>query len=383
MARQLTLEDVRRTARRRVPRAIFEFVDGGAEDERTLDWNRRAFEQLVFRPRVLVDVAERDLSVTVLGERWALPVGMAPAGLARLVHPDGEVAAARAATRLGTAFALSTASSATLEAVAAAGGNRWFQLYLWRDRQVVGSLLDRAQAAGYRVLCLTVDVPIVGQRERDLRNGMTIPPRITPANVIEAARRVRWVRNLLLTRPITFENFLGVEGAKNDSATALGTFVNQRMINPSATWEDLAWIRERWEGPLAVKGILTDEDARRAVDHGAQAVIVSNHGGRQLDGAPAAIEALPEVVAAVGEHAEVLLDGGIRRGTDVVKALALGARAVMAGRPWFYGLAAGGEEGVVATYELLRAEIDRTLALLGRPRAAELDRSVVAYRARS
>lgn len=380
MGAAINLEDIRRIARRRVPRAVFDFVDGGAEDERSLDWNRRAFNEVRFRPRVLVDVSERDLRTTVFGQELALPVVLAPAGLARLVHTEGEVAAVRAAGAAGTAFALSTASSCTIEDVgAAATGPWWFQLYLWQSREVVAGLMDRAWESGARVLVLTADVPIVGQRERDLRNGMTIPPRITPRNVVDASWRVRWVRDLLLRRPITFENFLGATAA-GDSATALGTYVNRDMINPAASWEDLDWVREHWKGKLVVKGILTAEDAREAIDRGADGVIVSNHGGRQLDGAPGTLEVLPEVVEAVGGRTEVLLDGGVQRGTDVIKAVAMGARAVCVGRPWFYGLAAGGEAGVRKVLELLHDEMDRSMALLGRPTIADLDASVVAGR---
>lgn len=381
MARMLTVADVRRRAKRRLPRAIFDFVDGGAEDERTLRWNQTGFADLEFRPRVLVDVSRRDQATTVLGQHVALPILLGPAGLARLVHPQGEVAAARAAGRAGTAFGLSTGSSTTIEDVAAAAdGPLWFQLYLWRDREVIEGLMSRAEASGYDVLCLTVDVPMVGQRERDLRNGMRIPPRITVSSALDAARRIRWVRDFLLQRSITFENFLGIEGAASDSATDLGSFVNRDMVNPAASWEDLAWVRDRWPGKLVVKGILTDEDARRAVDTGADGVVVSNHGGRQLDSAPATISVLPEIADAVGDRAEVFLDGGVRRGSDVVKAVALGARAVLLGRPWFYGLAADGEAGVLSVLEILKAEVDRTLALVGRPTLADLDPTVVRRR---
>jgi L-lactate dehydrogenase (cytochrome) len=326
-------------------------------------------------------VSSRDLSTTVLGHRVQLPVLLSPAGLARLVHSDGEVAAARAAGAAGTVMALSTGSSCTIEDVAeAASGPLWFQLYLWRDRDVVAGLVERAREAGYHGLCLTVDVPIVGQRERDLRNGMTLPPKLGPRNIVDAAWRVPWWWAFLRGREITFENFLGVEGAQNDSAAALGSFVNKKMINPSATWDELGWLKELWPGPLIVKGVLTGDDARRAVDLGADAVVVSNHGGRQLDHAPPTARALTEVVAAVGDGHEVFVDGGIRRGTDVVKALALGARAVMVGRPWFWGLAVGGSAGVEHVLRILHGEIDRALALVGCARVEDLDASFVQNR---
>ncbi len=371
----ITVADVRRRARHRVPRAVFDFVDGGAEDETTVRRNRTGFDALTLLPRTLVDVSSRELGVTVLGEPVSLPVLLAPCGLARLLHPEGEVAAARAAGRAGTVYALSTGSSCSIEDVAAAAtGPLWFQLYLWKDRGVIANLIERAAAAGYRALCLTVDVPIVGQRERDLRNGMTIPPRITPRNVVEAARHVRWTADFLRGRPITFENFLGM-GAGGDGASALGAFVNAEMINPAQAWADLEWVRGLWQGPIVVKGVMRGDDARRAVALGADAVVVSNHGGRQLDATAATVSVLPEVAEAVGDDAEVYLDGGVRRGTDVAKALALGARACLVGRPYMYGLGVAGEDGVAAVVDILRRELDRTLALLGCPRAADLDRS--------
>jgi L-lactate dehydrogenase (cytochrome) len=371
----INLEDVRRIAKRRLPRPVFDFIEGGAEDERSVGANTQAFQEIAFRPRVLRDVSERRLAVRVLGQDLDLPVYLAPAGLARVVHPAGEVAAARGARDAGTAFGLSTASSCPIEDVCAGGDDRtWFQLYLWQSREVVASLIQRAQASGAAALVLTVDVPIVGQRERDLRNGMTLPPRISVRNGLDAVRRVRWVSGFLTSRPITFENFLDAT-PRDNSAGSLGTFINRDMVNPAATWDDLAWVRELWSGPLAVKGILSADDAKRAVDAGVDAIMVSNHGGRQLDGAVAPIRALPEIVAAVGDRADVMVDGGVRRGSDVVKALALGAKAVGVGRPWFYGLALGGAAGVERVLEILRGEIDRTLALLGCPDAAELDAS--------
>ena len=271
--------------------------------------------------------------------------------------------AARAAADAGTVFALSTGSSATIEEVAEAGGTRWFQLYLWRDRDVVEGLLERARASGYTALVLTVDVPVVGQRERDLANGMTLPPRPTLRNVLDAALHPRWVADYLRGPEMTFANFAA--GTVGSGATALAEWINADMTDPGQSWADLAWLRERWDGPLLIKGIVSPDDARRAVDHGVDGVVVSNHGGRQLDGMVGAIAALPGVVAAVDGQVDVILDGGVRRGTDVVKALALGARAVSVGRPYVWGLAADGRAGVARVLEILRAEIDRTLALIG------------------
>ena len=372
-----TLDDLQRLAGRRLPRMVREFVDGGAGGEVTLVANRSGFDDVVLRPRVNVDVSARDQSVDVLGRRIPSPVMLAPAGLARLVHRDGELAAARAATAADTVLCVSTASSFSIEEIAeaAGGGALWFQLYLWRDRDVVEGLVRRAREAGYEALVLTVDVPIVGKRVRDLHNGMTIPPRIRPGSALDAARHPRWLWHLLTGEQITFRNFLGM--GDGDDATSLGSFVNREMINPAADWDDLDWLRERWDLPLVVKGVLTAEDARTAVDRGADGVIVSNHGGRQLDGAPSSISALPAVVDAVGDRVPVFLDGGVRRGEDVVRARALGARAVLVGRPWFWGLAAGGEAGVTRMLDILREEVDRTLALLGRPVFEELDRDAV------
>ena len=359
----VSVDEMRVRARRRLPRPVFDFIDGGAEDERTLRANVDDLAAIGLRPHALVDVSSRDQSTTVLGEPVPSPVLMSPCGLARLAHRDGEVAAARAAADFGTVFTLSTASSHSIEQVAAVGpGRRWFQLYVWTERAATQRLVERAAEAGYQALCFTIDVPLSGQRERDLRHGMTIPPRPAPRSLGHWARHPRWVKQALLGDPITFGNFTVAAG--DNGATALGTYVNSQL-NPSMNWEDLVWLRELWDGPLVVKGVMSGEAARRAVELGADAVVVSNHGGRQLDGLPSSIAVLPEVVAAVGPDAEVYLDGGVRRGTDVVKALALGATACMVGRPWMYGLAAGGEAGVSRTLELLHGEIDRAMALLG------------------
>jgi L-lactate dehydrogenase (cytochrome) len=369
------VDDLRRAARRRIPRMIADFVDGGADGEWTVGSNRRGFDRVTFRPRQLVDVSQRDLGVSVFGRDVALPLVLAPAGLARLVHPEGELAAARAAAEAGTMFSASIASSQSLEDIAAAAPPGWFQLYLWRDRDVVAALLDRAKEAGYRTLCLTVDVPIVGKRIRDLRNGLTIPPRIRPGTVFDVALHPRWASGLLRGSKITFSNLIGL--ADGDDAVSLASYVNTELINAAASWRDLEWLRAVWECPIVVKGVLTAGDAVRAVDAGANGVVVSNHGGRQLDGTDATITALPEVVAAVGPEIEVFLDGGVRRGADVVKAVALGARAVLVGRPWFWGLAAGGQEGVRRMLEIFAEEIDRTLALIGRASIGEVDGSAV------
>jgi L-lactate dehydrogenase (cytochrome) len=373
----INIEDMRRLARRRLPRAVFDFADGGAEDEWTLRANRLDFSKLVFRPRVLVDVSRRDQATTILGQPVPSPLIVAPTGLAGMLWPRGEIVAARAAARREVIFTLSTLGACSIEEVAAASsGPLWFQLYVMRDRDVTRALVERAQRAGYKALCLTVDLPVLGQRERDLRNGATIPPRITVRNVVDVLRRPAWLRRVWFGPEITFKNFVGSSAALTSDAGTLWQYVNS-LNDPSVDWDDLAWFRSIWSGPLAVKGIMTAEDARRAVSAGVEAIVVSNHGGRQLDSLPSAIEALPEIVDAVGDRAEVILDGGVRRGSDVVKALALGARACMIGRPMLYGLGAAGQAGVERSIEILQAEIDRTLALLGRPTLADLDRSAV------
>jgi L-lactate dehydrogenase (cytochrome) len=325
----------------------------------------------------LVDVSKRDQATVVLGERLATPVLVSPTGMAGLCWPKGEVAAARAAQDAGTIYTLSTHSSCSIEEVAAgAPGPLWFQLYVWQNRDLTRSFVERARVAGYRALVLTVDVPIISRRERDIRNGFTIPPRITVRNALDTLRRVGWMRRVLFGPRLTLANLVGAPGAPRTDIVTLGGVAN-RQVDPSVAWADLAWFRSLWQGPLVLKGVLTAADARRAVDHGVDGLIVSNHGGRQLDGTPASIEALPEIADAVGDRIEVLLDGGVRRGADVVRALALGARAVMVGRPYLYGLAAGGSAGVRRALDILAGEVDHTLALVGVPRSGDVDRTVV------
>jgi L-lactate dehydrogenase (cytochrome) len=371
--RPATLEDVRSAARRRLPRLAFDFIDGGADGEVTLRANAAAFEQRVLRPRQLVGVATRSLQTTVLGAPLALPVAIAPTGMSRLAGRGSDLAGARAAGRAGTAFTLSTMSSDSIEAVAkAAQGQLWFQLYLWRQPELVAGLVDRARHAGYHALVVTVDVPVVGNRVRDVHNGFKFPPRITPRTALDLLRHPRWLAGM--PSAMAFENIAATTG-RSGGALEHAKLVNSLLSNPGASWEDLHRLRDRWDGPLVVKGLLTAEDAELAVAAGVDGIVVSNHGGRQLDGVPAALDALEEIAAAVGDRVEVLMDGGVRRGTDVVKALAAGARACLIGRPWLYGLAAGGEQGVLDVLEILRAETDRALALVGRRSVGELDGS--------
>src|SRR5215216_3228765 len=372
----VNIQDLRRVARRRLPRTLFDYVDGGAEDEYTLRANRRGFQRYTFSPRVLVDVSQRDQSTTVLGERLASPLIIAPTGFSGMLWPRGEVLGARAAARKGVLFTASTMSICSMEQIAeAAPGPLWFQLYVWRDRDVTRSLIERARAAGYRALVITVDTPVLGHREKDTRNGLVVPPRITLGNLLDLLGRPAWLRGILTNPRITFGNFAGTS-AGGIEAISVAEYTT-RQFSPAVSWADIDWFRSIWSGPMAVKGIMSAEDARRAVDHGVEAVIVSNHGGRQCDYLPGAVEVLPEVVDAVAGRAEVILDGGVLRGTDVVKAIALGARACMIGKAYNYGLAARGQAGAEKAIEILEKEIDRCLALIGRPTLSDLDRSAL------
>jgi L-lactate dehydrogenase (cytochrome) len=359
LARCLTIEDLRTRARRAVPRAVFDFVDGAAGDEVTARRNREDLDRLAVRPRVLAGAAEVELATTVLGRPVALPVLGAPTGLIGLVHPDGEAAVAAALHAAGSVYVLSCMSSCTLEEVTAVAPGAWFQVYLWRDQGLMRDLVERARAAGCAALMVTVDVPFSGLRLRDARNGWSIPPRITPRMLADGLARPRWSAGFLARPRIRFGNV-----PSGEDAVRLVEHVT-RQFDPAATWEDVARLAELWDGPVVVKGVLRADDAARAVEAGAGAVVVSNHGGRQLDGAVSSIGALPAVVDAVGDRAEVYVDSGIRRGVDVVKALALGARACLAGRPFVYGLAAGGRAGVDRAVEIFRGELALALALSG------------------
>jgi L-lactate dehydrogenase (cytochrome) len=359
LSRALTIADLRAVARRRTPRAAFDYTDGGAEAETSLRRAREAFRRVEFQPRVLRDVTAVDTTTSVLGSPSALPLAFAPTGFTRMMQHEGERAVARVAEAVGIPYALSTLGTTSIEDVAAAapGARKWFQLYVWRDRGAGKELVERAQAAGYEALMLTVDVPVAGARLRDARNGLTIPPSLTLRTVLDAATHPAWWFNLLSTEPLVFASLTSSEGT-------VAELIN-RMFDPSLTVRDVEWLRETWTGPLIVKGIQHVDDARMVVDAGVDALVVSNHGGRQLDRAPTPLEVLPAVVEAVGDRAEVLLDGGVRSGADVVAAVALGARACLVGRAYLYGLMAGGERGVRRSVDILAVEIARTLQLLG------------------
>jgi L-lactate dehydrogenase (cytochrome) len=367
LQRALTIEDLRTQARRRTPRSVFDYTDGAAESETTLQRSRDLFSGLEFRPSVLRDVSSVDLSTTMLGHHAALPFAFAPTGFTRMMHTEGETAVARVAERIGIPYSLSTLGTTSIEDVAEAAplASKWFQLYVWNDRQAGEELVERSAKSGYDALVLTVDAPVAGARLRDARNGFTIPPSLTPRTVLDAARKPRWWIDLLTTPPLTFASLSHWEGTIADLMNSL--------FDPSMTIEDLAWLRSLWSGPLVVKGIQTVDDARRMVDAGADAIVLSNHGGRQLDRAPTPLRLLPEVVAAVGDRTEVYVDTGVMSGADIVAGLALGARGVLVGRAYLYGLMAGGERGVDRAAEILTTEVKRTMQLLGAARVADLN----------
>ena len=359
-----SINDLRRAAKRRLPRAVFDYMDGAAEDEVTLYRNQADFGRYELLPRFLVDVENVDLSTRVLGADIDVPFILAPTGMSRLFHHDGERAVARAAQKAGTMYSLSSVATTSIEDIAGVSdGAKMLQLYVWRDRGILKDFIQRAKASGYTALCLTVDLPLAGQRERDLKNGFTVPPQIRLSNIIDTMLRPDWLWGFLTHPRMTLENVRGHAIAAENLFSVIDYTTAQ--FDPSLTWEDMAWMIQEWGGPFAIKGILSADDARRAADTGVSAVIISNHGGRQLDHSPSPVSVLPGIADAVGDRVEVILDGGIRRGTDVIKALSLGAGAVMVGRAYLFGLGTGGEAGVERALELLRAEIKRNMMLVG------------------
>jgi len=360
----LTVDDLKHMARRRVPRMFFEYADSGSYTEATYRANEADFQQVLLRQRIARKLSDRTLRTQLVGEDVSMPVALAPAGLAGMQHADGEILAARAAERFGVPFTLSTMSICSIEDVAAATSKPfWFQLYVMRDHDFIRNLLDRARAAGVSTLVLTMDLQLLAQRHKDLRNHLSAPPRFTPGHVLQMLARPAWCLRMLGTRRHTFGNVVG--HAKNVSDLSSLSAWTAEQFDPELSWADVAWIRDYWGRKLVIKGVLDPDDARAAVDTGADALIVSNHGGRQLDGAVSSIRALPGIVAAVGDRIEIHLDGGVRTGADVLRARALGARGVYIGRPFLYGLGAGGEAGVTRVLEILRAELDVTMALTG------------------
>lgn len=369
----LNIADLRLLAQRRLPKALFDFIDGGAGDEVTMRNNRRQFERWGFQARFPVDVSNRSMAVELFGDTYAAPMIISPTGLAGLHRGRADVHLARAAHRAGIPFTLGTLSTVSIEEVARqTDGPLWFQLYILRDREVTRQLIERASASGYKALVLTVDCPVAGMRERDPRNGFTLPVKVTVANLLDVAHRWAWLFDMALHGEPKPVNLLGAAGGTT-GGQALAAYM-QSQLDPTVDWDDVAWVRSIWKGPMIVKGLVSPEDARIAVDLGADGVTVSNHGGRQLDGAMPTLEALPRVVEAVDGRAIVLCDSGFRRGGDIAKALALGARAVCLGRATLFGLAAGGEDGTYKALSILGEELDRTMALIGTPTLAELSR---------
>ncbi len=370
------IEDLRQLARRRVPRMFYDYADSGAWTETTYRENEADFTRIKLRQRVAVDIDRRSLVSTMIGQPVAMPIALAPTGLTGMLHADGEILAARAASKIGVPFTLSTMSICSIEDVA---GNTdapfWFQLYVMRDRDFIRRLIDRAKAAGCSALVLTLDLQVMGQRHKDIRNGLTAPPRMTIANLANLATKPRWCLNMLRTQRRTFRNIAGhAKGV--DDLSSLSSWTNQQF-DPTLCWDDVKWIRDHWGGKLILKGILDPEDVAPAIATGADAIIVSNHGGRQLDGALSSIRALPAIVDAAGDGIEVHFDGGVRSGQDALKAIALGARAVYVGRAFLYGLGAMGEAGVTLALEILRKELDITMGFCGVRDIKKVDRGIL------
>jgi L-lactate dehydrogenase (cytochrome) len=377
LRRAASVGDLRAIARHRLPRGVFDYIDGGAEDERTLAANGDAFARTSFRPRVLRDVGEVDPSTTLLGRPLPLPLVLAPTGFTRIADPDGELAVARAAARHRLPYTLATLGTRTIEEVAAVSdGPRWFQVYAWRDRGLTEDMITRAATAGYEALVLTVDTAVLGRRERDVRRGFSLPPKIGLGTLVDGAAHPSWTWRFVRSEPIRFANVTGSDAGDGTSAVSLAEYINTQF-DPALSWRDVEWIRSVWDGPLVLKGVQTVADAVLAADAGVEAVALSNHGGRQLDSAPAPLDLVAPVADAVGDRIEIICDGGVRRGSDIVKAVALGARACMAGRAYLYGLAAAGERGVDQVLTQFDADVRRTMALIGAATIADLEPDLV------
>ncbi|WP_266016864.1 alpha-hydroxy acid oxidase [Brucella intermedia] len=370
------IADLKRLAQRRVPKMFFDYADSGAWTESTYRANEDDFKNIKLRQRVLVDMTNRSLETTMIGEKVSMPVALAPTGLTGMQHADGEMLAAQAAEAFGVPFTLSTMSICSIEDVASVTKKPfWFQLYVMKDRDFVKNLIGRAKAAGCSALVLTLDLQILGQRHKDIRNGLSAPPKFTPKHIWQMATRPGWCLGMMGTQRRTFRNIAG--HAKNVTDLSSLSSWTAEQFDPQLNWNDVAWIKEQWGGKLILKGILDAEDARMAAKSGADAIIVSNHGGRQLDGAPSSISMLQPIVDAVGDAIEVHVDGGIRSGQDVLKARALGAQGVFIGRPFLYGLGAMGKDGVTLALEIIRKELDVTMALCGKRDINEIDKSII------
>jgi L-lactate dehydrogenase (cytochrome) len=378
----VSVEDMRRIARRRLPRGVFDYIDGGAEDERAMARNVDAFSGYQFEPRVLQDVSNLDTSTTLLGRSLSMPVIIAPTGYTRIADSQGELAVARAAMRAGIPYSLSTMGTRSIEEVASvSSGDKWFQIYTWRDRPLVEELVGRAREAGFSTVWLTVDTAVLGRRERDVRRGFTLPPKIGPWTLVDGALHPGWTLDFLRNEPIKFANVVGRSEMDGSTPITLAQKVANHF-DQSLSWSDIEWLRSIWDGPIVLKGIQTVADAKQAMAMGVQGIGLSNHGGRQLDDAPVPLELVEPVRQELGDSVTIICDGGVRRGSDIVKAIALGADAVTVGRPYLYALGAAGERGVDHLLAFVREGLERTMALTGVRTVAEIDRSLVRRRER-
>jgi L-lactate dehydrogenase (cytochrome) len=382
LRRCVSVEDYRRIAERRLPRGVFDYIDGAAEDERTMARNVGAFADYQFEPRVLRNVSDLDTSTSIFGRTMSMPVIIAPTGYTRIADSQGELAVARSAERAGIPYSLSTMGTRSIEEVAeVTSGDRWFQIYTWRDRPLVEELVGRARVAGYNAVWLTVDTAVLGRRERDVRRGFTLPPKIGPWTIVDGALHPGWTLDFLRNEPIKFANVVGRSEMDGSTPISLAQKVADHF-DQSLSWDDIEWLRSIWDGPIVLKGIQTVADAKTAVASGVDGIGLSNHGGRQLDDAPVPLELVEPVRAEVGGDVTIICDGGIRRGSDIVKAIALGADAVTVGRPYLYALGAAGERGVDQLLAFLRSGLERTMALTGVRTIDEIDRSLVRRRDR-
>lgn len=383
LARAANVADLRAIAKRRLPHGVFDYIDGAAEDELTYGRNTQAFRDIEFRPRILRDVSAVDTTTAILGKQADFPLVLAPTGFSRIADSQGELAVARAAQRAGIPYTLSSLGTRSIEEVrAVSDGELWFQVYVWKDKDLLEEMLSRAAAADYSTIVITVDTAVLGRRERDVRRGFSLPPKIGPGTIIDGIIHPGWTWDFITHEPIRFANVVGKSVGDGADPVSLSDFVNSQF-DPSLNWKDVEWFRDRWRGKVVLKGVQTVEDAVIAADHGLEGIALSNHGGRQLDGAPPPIELVAPVVDRVGDRLEVMCDGGVRRGSDIVKASALGATASMAGRAYLYGLGAAGERGVDFALGLLKSEFVRTLALVGTTSTTDLTRDVVTRRGRT
>jgi L-lactate dehydrogenase (cytochrome) len=380
LARAANIDDLRRIAKRRLPGGIFDYYDGAALDEVTLHRNSASFSDVEYIPRVLRDVSNIDLNISLFGASMSMPVMLSPTGFGRIAHSQGELAVARAARDAGVHYCLSTLATRSIEEIGAVDGlNTWFQVYTWRDRDMVAEMITRAKNAGFLGLQLTVDTPVFGRRERDVRRGFTLPPKIGPRTILDGLLHPEWTLDFLRNDPITFAVVAERKDLNGETAVTLSDYINSQF-DPALSWDDVAWLRTQWDGPILLKGIQSVEDALLAVDAGVDGIMVSNHGGRQLDGSPPIIELIEPIATAVNGRIIVVCDGGIRRGGDVFKALALGANCVSMGRAYLYGLGAAGERGVQRAIEMIHDELAMTMALVGVTRISDISRDMVRWR---